>query len=423
MPAEGLGTGSHRNGGHVLFLNRRDCANPEGVARRSTSRPSPVRWWPAEPRSPCGLGTFRAPCRRARPRRAGRAPRIEARHGAAVVVGASARAAGTSRCRRRCAERPSLRLASGGFDPDSRPCAPRPSGAVARGLRARALADRMGAGVAAGPRVYRGCQYVTVSEATRVELASLGIDPELIEVVRNGYSRPAPTSWPIPPSPDGAGPGPSRPPQAGRARSRGGGVPSRDPGLRVRVVGDGWWHDRIRQRVRRAGPGRHGRAGRVRRRCHQARRAGRAWVLAMPSLRRAGASRSPRRRRTAFQRWDTARLAVSPRRSTTGSAAWSCQEVCRSSPPRCVASSPTRTCAGSSRQARPTGPTRCPGSARPRHSPTSCHESPDERSGRGRSRRRPSSPPSRQPATPRNNERSSGGPFRLHSAGQLSYVT
>ncbi len=36
------------------------------------------------------------------------------------------------------------------------------------------------------PRVYRRCQYVTVSTATQVELASLGIDPARVAIVHNG---------------------------------------------------------------------------------------------------------------------------------------------------------------------------------------------------------------------------------------------
>jgi glycosyltransferase involved in cell wall biosynthesis len=36
------------------------------------------------------------------------------------------------------------------------------------------------------PRVYRRCRYVTVSEATRAELAALGVDPGRVSVVNNG---------------------------------------------------------------------------------------------------------------------------------------------------------------------------------------------------------------------------------------------
>lgn len=41
------------------------------------------------------------------------------------------------------------------------------------------------------PRVYRRCRYVTVSQATRPELASLDIDPQRIDLVYSGNDHPA----------------------------------------------------------------------------------------------------------------------------------------------------------------------------------------------------------------------------------------
>lgn len=41
------------------------------------------------------------------------------------------------------------------------------------------------------PRVYHNCRYVTVSQATRSELASLGIDPQRIDLVYSGNDHPA----------------------------------------------------------------------------------------------------------------------------------------------------------------------------------------------------------------------------------------
>lgn len=41
------------------------------------------------------------------------------------------------------------------------------------------------------PRVYRKCRYVTVSQATRSELASLGVDPGRIDLVYSGNDHPA----------------------------------------------------------------------------------------------------------------------------------------------------------------------------------------------------------------------------------------
>jgi glycosyltransferase involved in cell wall biosynthesis len=42
------------------------------------------------------------------------------------------------------------------------------------------------------PRVYRRCRYVTVSEATRAELAALGVDPARTTVIHNGTPEAAP---------------------------------------------------------------------------------------------------------------------------------------------------------------------------------------------------------------------------------------
>lgn len=101
------------------------------------------------------------------------------------------------------------------------------------------------------PRLYRGCRYVAVSETTRSELACLGIDPARIEVIRNGVQA----------VPGGPRPRPAADPTVlvlGRL------VPHKRvehvleaaavlrheiPRLRVRVVGDGWWRERIAQRV------------------------------------------------------------------------------------------------------------------------------------------------------------------------------
>lgn len=96
------------------------------------------------------------------------------------------------------------------------------------------------------PRLYRGRQYVTVSGRTRDELEGLGVDPAAISVIHNG------TDAPI-----------------GRVAARtahptivvlGRLVPHkrvelaidvlaallpRHPGLRLRIVGDGWWREQV----------------------------------------------------------------------------------------------------------------------------------------------------------------------------------
>ena len=97
-----------------------------------------------------------------------------------------------------------------------------------------------------GPLVYRGSPYVAVSDATRRELAELGVDASAITVVHNGVE---------PPRRDAS---PAADPTIlvlGRlvphkqvehvlevtARLR-----EQFPTLRVRVVGDGWWSDELR---------------------------------------------------------------------------------------------------------------------------------------------------------------------------------
>lgn len=94
------------------------------------------------------------------------------------------------------------------------------------------------------PRLYRHCQYVTVSTASRDELVALGVDHERIAIVHNG-------SDPAPYVPAGR----SRTPRivvVGRL------VPHKQvehaidalaemlpdhPDLHLDLVGDGWWHD------------------------------------------------------------------------------------------------------------------------------------------------------------------------------------
>ncbi len=103
------------------------------------------------------------------------------------------------------------------------------------------------------PRFYRGCQYVAVSEVTKRELTGLGVRSEHVAVVHNGTDRPPQT------------PGRSRTPTLcvlGRlvphkrvelalhvaAQLRG-----QVPGLRLLVVGDGWWSAQLRREADRLG--------------------------------------------------------------------------------------------------------------------------------------------------------------------------
>jgi glycosyltransferase involved in cell wall biosynthesis len=104
------------------------------------------------------------------------------------------------------------------------------------------------------PRLYRRSSYVTVSDATAEELAGLGIARERIRVVPNGVEPPPPV--PAPRS------GEPRLVVLGRlvphkrvehalevvARLR-----DRWPGLRLSVVGEGWWADALRTRAAELG--------------------------------------------------------------------------------------------------------------------------------------------------------------------------
>ena len=105
------------------------------------------------------------------------------------------------------------------------------------------------------PRLYRRHHYVTVSEATRDELVSLGVEPGRISIVHNGLDDPCPE------------PGAVRAPQPticvlGRL------VPHKQiehaldaaaaarrvvPDLHVDVVGEGWWHDQLVQHAAQLG--------------------------------------------------------------------------------------------------------------------------------------------------------------------------
>jgi glycosyltransferase involved in cell wall biosynthesis len=106
------------------------------------------------------------------------------------------------------------------------------------------------------PRVYRRCRYVTVSEATRRELAGLGVRPQAIQVVHNGMAAP-----PVPAGTVDRTPYPSicvlgrlvphkRVELALEAAAR---LRPHLPGLRVRVVGQGYWEPRLREAVARLG--------------------------------------------------------------------------------------------------------------------------------------------------------------------------
>jgi len=105
------------------------------------------------------------------------------------------------------------------------------------------------------PRLYRRARYVAVSEATRRELVGLGVPPGAITVVHNGLASPGPVpAVPRTPFPSVCVLGRLVPHKrvelALEAAAR---IRRHLPGLRVLVVGQGWWEPRLRETVDRLG--------------------------------------------------------------------------------------------------------------------------------------------------------------------------
>ena len=106
------------------------------------------------------------------------------------------------------------------------------------------------------PRLHRRARYVAVSEATRRELAGLGVPPAAVTVVHNGTTAGGQGGEPVPRTPY-----PSvcvlgrlvphkRVELALEAAAR---IRPHLPGLRVLVVGQGYWEPRLREAVHRLG--------------------------------------------------------------------------------------------------------------------------------------------------------------------------
>ncbi|WP_248582074.1 glycosyltransferase family 4 protein [Nocardioides sp. InS609-2] len=104
------------------------------------------------------------------------------------------------------------------------------------------------------PRLYRTSQYIAVSQATRAELATLGVDPERISVVHNGTDpalplTPAKTSYPsicvvgrlVPHK------------QVEHAIDAVAALRPAHPDLRLTVVGSGWWEQELFDHARTSG--------------------------------------------------------------------------------------------------------------------------------------------------------------------------
>lgn len=96
------------------------------------------------------------------------------------------------------------------------------------------------------PRLYRGHTYVTVSGRSRDELADLGVAADDIRVIHNGTDRPMALGVPRSAKPTIVVLGRLVPHKRVElaidvlARLR-----RRHPDVELRIVGDGWWHDRV----------------------------------------------------------------------------------------------------------------------------------------------------------------------------------
>jgi glycosyltransferase involved in cell wall biosynthesis len=105
------------------------------------------------------------------------------------------------------------------------------------------------------PRLYRRARYVAVSEATRRELAGLGVAPTAVSVVHNGMTAPGPAgAVSRTPYPSVCVLGRLVPHKrvelALEAAAR---IRPHLPGLRVLVAGQGYWEPRLREAIDRLG--------------------------------------------------------------------------------------------------------------------------------------------------------------------------
>ncbi len=105
------------------------------------------------------------------------------------------------------------------------------------------------------PRVARHTPYVTVSEATRDELAALGVRRESVSVIRNGSPRlPDVVVGPRSETPELVVLGRLVPhKRVELAIEAAASLRADHPDLRLTVVGEGWWHHHLSERVSELG--------------------------------------------------------------------------------------------------------------------------------------------------------------------------
>ncbi|WP_457189443.1 glycosyltransferase family 4 protein [Nocardioides sp. P5_E3] len=149
------------------------------------------------------------------------------------------------------------------------------------------LVGRVGWAIEHGlaPRLYRSCQYVAVSRATRDELVPLGVDRRRIAVVHNGTDPIVPTGVGKSAHPTLAVVGRLVPhKQVEHAIDAALALRDDHPGLRLHVVGSGWWGAELHRYAADRGAGDtvvfEGHADENRK--HEVYE--QAWALALPSL-------------------------------------------------------------------------------------------------------------------------------------------
>ncbi|AKT50759.1 glycosyltransferase family 4 protein [Arsenicicoccus sp. oral taxon 190] len=104
------------------------------------------------------------------------------------------------------------------------------------------------------PWLYRGCQYVSVSERTRDELVELGVAADDVSVIHNGTDVPWSTRSSRTPHPSLVVLGRLVPhKRVELAIDAVQALRHRFPGLRLRVVGDGWWREQVVEHAQRVG--------------------------------------------------------------------------------------------------------------------------------------------------------------------------
>lgn len=135
------------------------------------------------------------------------------------------------------------------------------------------------------PWLYRPCQYVAVSSATRQELVGLGVDRGRIAVVHNGTDPVVPVGVGKSAHPTVAVVGRLVPhKQVEHAIDAAVALRERHPGLRLHVVGSGWWEGELHEYAAARGAGDtvvfEGHVDE--RRKHEVYE--QSWLLALPSL-------------------------------------------------------------------------------------------------------------------------------------------